>query len=310
MELLTIEQINETLSAKPEFKTQIISSLKNDFLSGIKAEGLVVRTKEEDETFISNYEKNIIPAKVEAEIGQKIKAVHDQYDNDLFELTGERKNGNEKTYDFMKRKIAELKEKVGKGGDQVDKDQLKQLQEKLKAFEGYVAPDEVNKLKEQYFRESINLKLGLSLDKKAIAVPAHITDEKQKQEFASTQREAIKMMFLNRFTAKQNAEGKTVYYEGETLLTNANDASPMTEEQIIAKHFSGYFVPETKPKAGAGSGGNGGGSDVNVEEAELKTKEEVTKYLEKKLGAKGVKVGSAEFSKEYQRILTAYGITQ
>jgi hypothetical protein len=305
---LTVEQIQEAITAKPELKTAVIGSLKEDFLTSLKSEGVTVRKKEEEAEFLSNYEKNIIPGKVEAEIGAKIKAVHDQYDNDLFELTGERKQPTEKTYEFMKRKLTEMKEKAGKGGkdDPVLADQIKELQSKLKQYEGYVAPDEVQKIKDSHFKENINFRLTAALEKKPIAVPAHITDEKQKQDYIAMQRNMIRADFMGRFTAKQNSEGQTVYYDGETLLTNEANASAMTEEQIIEKNYTGYFVPPAKPAGGAGSGASGSGKGADANEASLKTKAEVQEYLNKK----GLITGGQEFNKEYLRICKDYAITE
>jgi hypothetical protein len=114
----------------------------------------------------------------------------------------------------------------------------------------------------------------------------------------------LRSNFMGRFTAKQNGEGKTVYYEGEKLLTNTADASPMTEEQIIDFYYSGYFVP-TKAAGGAGSGAGAGTSDPN--EANLKTKSDVMTYLQ---DVKKLIVGGVDYNKEYQRIITAYGITK
>lgn len=303
---LTLDQIASEIAAKPELKTSLISSLKDEVIAGMQAEGRIIRTKEEEETFLTNYEKNTIPAKVQAEIGAKVKAVHDQYDNDLFELTGEKKAPNEKTYDFMKRKLAEMKaQKNGGDKDPVLADQIKELQAKLKERESYVAPDEVNKLKQKFFTEQIGFRLSASLDQANIAVPAHITDEKQKKEFIETQKRFIKNDFLTRFTAKQDESGNIVFYDGEKLLTDAKTAAPLTESDLVKANYTGYFVPEKKPSGGAGSGGDGKTKDVDVNEASLKTKAEVMTYLTKK----GMVSGGADFNKEYMRIIKDYAIT-
>jgi hypothetical protein len=266
---------------------------------------MIVRTKEEETEFITNYEKNVIPAKVQEEIRPKIKAVHDQYDNDLFELTGERKEHNEKTYDFLKRKLNDLKKQQAKGGDDpVLADQIKELKEKLKAVENFVSPDEVEKLKSKFFSEQIGFRISSALSSAPIAVPAHITDEKQKQQFIETQRRFIQADFLSRFTPKQDEAGNIVFYEGDKLLTDPKTAAPLSEAKLISENYSAYFVPEKKPTGGAGSGGTGG-KEKDVNEASLKTKAEVIKHLE----AKGMVSGSADFNKEYMRIVKDYAIT-
>jgi hypothetical protein len=305
---LTIEQLTAELTAQPELKKTILSSLKNDFTESLKAEGVILRSKDEETEFLKNYETNVIPTKVQAEIGAKIKAVHDQYDNDLLELLGEKKAPNEKTYDFMKRKLSELKAKKSGGNDDpVLADQIKELTAKLKERESYVAPDEVEKLKGKYFSEHVALRLTNSLDKKPIAVPAHITDENAKQQYIDQQRGFIRSAFMSKFTAKQDDKGNIVYYDGDKLLTDPKTAAPLTEEQLVDQHFAFYFVPAKAPAKGAGSGGaGGGGKEPDVNEANLKTKAEVIAHLK----AKGMTPGGADFNKEYSRIIKDYAITE
>jgi hypothetical protein len=300
---ITVEQITAEFTAQPELKTALIGLVESDVLTGLKSKGLVVRTKDEETEFINNYEKNVI--------GPKIKSVHDQYDNDLFELTGEKKLPTEKTYEFMKRKLTALKAESKAGNnDPVLADEIKALSAKLKERENYVAPDEVEKIKGKYFADSVSLRLGSSLDKKAISVPAHITDEKAKQSFIETQRRFIKNDFVSRFTAKQNDSGEIVYYEGDKLLTDAKTAAPKTEQQLIDESYSGYFVPDKKPAAGAGSGSGGSGKEPDANEATLKTKEDVLNYLTNKFEPEGIRQGNPKFNSEYGRIIKDYAITE
>lgn len=305
---LTAEQIQTAVTESPELKTALFGSLKPDFMASLKAEGVILRTTEEEQQFLANYEKTTLPTKVQEAIGAKIKEVHDQYDNDLFELTGERKQPNEKTYDFMKRKLNDLKAQAKGAGkdDPVLADQIKDLQTKLKEKENWVSADEVTKLKTQYFKDMLNFRLSNGLDKLAIAIPGHITDDNAKQQFASMQRNMIKVDFAQKFEAKQNEEGKIVFYLDGKIQTDTQTGEPLTEEQLIEKHYSPYLAPKTPAKGGSGSGPAGGsGGSGDPAEADLKNKVEVTEYLQKK----GMSPGSAEFNKEYKRIIAAYAIT-
>lgn len=302
---LTIDAVKSEITANPAFKTEVFSSLKDDFLSELKTSGLIIRSADEEQEYLTNYEKNIIPGKVEAQIGQKVKEVHDRYDTDLFEITGEKKNPNEKTYDFLKRKITELKNKPGKT-DSVDADKIRQMEEKLNSMKDYVSPDEITKLKNEFFGKEVSGKVIGSLSQLPIAVPPHITDEKAKQDYAAMQRNMIKADFLSRFIPKQDKDGNVVYYLDETLQTNPQTAKPLTEAELIAANYAGYFVPPATAKTGMGSGSGGQGGNVDVNEVSLKTKLEVQAFLNKK----GLNSGSREFNKEYSRILTAYAITQ
>ena len=306
---MTKEEVLAEAGKNPAFKTELVSSFKDDFIAGLKAEGTIFRKPDEEKEFLTNYEKSIIPAKVDAQIGEKIKAVHDAYDEDLFKLTGKRKTGNQKTYDFLKEQIEELKKAKPTDDNKILLDQLQTLKDEAEKKKDYVPKEELTKLQEKYFKDSINSKLASSLNTKAIAVPAHITDEKAKQEYVSTQRSMIKTDFLNKFTAKTDNEGNVVYYEGDKLLTNPHNAKPLTEDEIIAKHYTAYFAPETKTKTGAGSGGKNDKTS-DADEATLKTKADVLKHLNQKLNPKGILQGSAAFTTEYSRILTEQGITE
>lgn len=303
MDLATIQA---EIAKNPELKTGLVGALRDDVLTAVKSEGLVIRTKDEETEYLSNYEKNIIPSKVEAEIGKKVGEVHNRYDADIFEATGLKKGPNEKTYDFNKRVLKELAEQAKKGGgDETLRDQLKAANDALKKYEGYVAPEEVDKLKTSFFTKEVNGRLSMAIDKHVIAMPAHITDDSAKQEYANGIREVIKSQFNSRFTAKADADGNVTYYADGKLVVDPKTAKPLSEAEIIERNFQAYFVPAKKAKAGAGSGeGSGDGNDPT--EAELKTKEDVMAFLKKK----GLSSGSKEFTKEYSRIVTEQGITK
>ena len=70
----------------------------------------VLRTSTEEQTFLENHKTSVI----ESELPKKVGEIHTQYDNDLFELFGERKKGDQKTYHFLKEKFGSLKAKADK----------------------------------------------------------------------------------------------------------------------------------------------------------------------------------------------------
>ena len=73
-------------------------------------ESFVMRTEAEEKTFLENYGKKI----EEEVIPSKISELHTRYDDDIFSVTGLKKNPTEKTYDFTKRVLAEFKTKAEK----------------------------------------------------------------------------------------------------------------------------------------------------------------------------------------------------
>ncbi|MEI8142837.1 MAG: hypothetical protein WCG90_08225 [Chitinophagia bacterium] len=256
---------------------------------------------------MDNYEKTIIPAKVEAEIGNKIRETYDRLDKDIEEVTGLKKGPHEKTYDFNKRVLAKLKADAaaGTGGDDVLRQQLEQAQKQLEERKDYVPKSELEKLQSQYFTKEVNGRVHAAIGKHVIAVPAHITDEAAKKQYADSQARFIAGDFLSRFTAKADAEGNLTFFEGDKLLTDTKTAKPITEAQLIEQHYGAYFTPTKAPGKGAGSGKGDGGSGTDAAEADLKTKEDVANYLSKK----GLVIGDRAFNDEYKRILTEQGIT-
>lgn len=122
--MVTFEDIQEALKDE-SMKGKLVTALTPDVQKALESTGMIIRSKEQDEAYVN---AKVEPL-VEVKIKDQIKSVHEKYDQDLLELTGDRKKPEEKTYDFLKRKIAEIK--ASKGGDDVDKDKLKSLQDSL-----------------------------------------------------------------------------------------------------------------------------------------------------------------------------------
>ncbi len=304
---MQLAEIQTAFAANPELKTALVGALREDVLTAVKGEGFHVRSSDEDAEFISNYEKNTLPGKVAAEIGGKVKEVHDRYDADILEATGLKKGPNEKTYEFNKRVLKELKSQAEKGGgDDILKQKLEAAQGQLKQYEGYIAPDEVNKIKTGYLQKIIKGNMAQAFAK-PIAVPAHITDEAQQKQYVGGIKSMIETQFLAKYTPKEDQEGNLVYYEGDKLQVEAKTNKPLTEADLIARDFSAYFAPEKKPGAGAGSGAGTGSGQGDVAETDLKTKADVMKHLTE---TKKLVSGDKEFNKEYSRIIKEQGITE
>lgn len=304
---MELAEITAALAAKPELKTGLIGALREDVLTVLKTDG-IYRTKEEEQAFLENYEKSIIPSKVDAQIGDRIRETYNRIDKDIEEVTGLKKGPHEKTYDFNKRVLAKLKADAAAGnggGDEVLRQQLEAAQKELEQRKDYVPKSELEKIQSQYFTKEVNSRIQAALGRHQIAAPAHITDDAAKKQYTDAQTRFISADFLSRFTAKQDAEGNLTFFEGDKLLTDSKTAKPLTEAEIIEKHYGAYFIPAKQPGKGAGSG-SGSGGDSDPVEADLKTKAEVGEYL----AQKGLVVGDRKYNDEYKRILAEQGITK
>lgn len=112
----------------PVNKDELVKDLDNpEYLNlvseTLKKKEFTVQSKDEHNTFRENFKKDVI----EKEIPERINQVHNQYDKDVTELTGLKRETNEKTYDFVKRalkannsdalkkEVDELKKQIAEG---------------------------------------------------------------------------------------------------------------------------------------------------------------------------------------------------
>lgn len=109
---------------------------------------------------------------VEKKIGERVKTIYDQIDNDVFSILGEKpgtdENGQkkEKTYDFIKRQISEFKSLKDKATE-LEKDpiisKLKQDLEKAKSDgSGALIKQELETAKQQWLKREEELKNQLA----------------------------------------------------------------------------------------------------------------------------------------------------
>ena len=144
---------------------------KDEVLKFIEEKGdadFIIRTGDEDKTFLENYGKKI----EEEVIPSKISELHNRYDEDVFAVTGLKKNPTEKTYDFVKRvlasyktdaeksgtlvkEIADLKKQIADGtGDRKTHDDLEAVQKAYKELQE-AKDKEIGTLKSDYDKYKI-----------------------------------------------------------------------------------------------------------------------------------------------------------
>jgi hypothetical protein len=214
---------------------------KDEALKYIETKGdaeFVVRTAEEDNTFLQNHAK-----KVEEEvIPGKISELHNRYDEDIFSVTGIRKAANEKTYDFTKRVLAEFKTKAEKAdvlereiadlkkqikdgtGDKKTLADLEAVQTAYKELQEKSA-NEVNGLKKQSEQKEIRYEITSALSgysyKKGITEPV---------------RKAFIDQVINELTSTaEMREGKLVFLDkaGNPLRNAHNALNPYTAKELL-----------------------------------------------------------------------------
>jgi len=152
---------------------------KEEALKYIEEKGdsnFVVRTEEEETNFLTNHAKKI----EEEVIPSKIGDLHKRYDEDIFSVIGVRKEPTEKTYEFVKRVLTDLKTKAEQGsalqdeisslkqqiadgtGDKKVLEDLKAVQKAYKELED-TKTKEVTDLKSEYDKFKVKAEITSAL---------------------------------------------------------------------------------------------------------------------------------------------------
>ena len=276
----TDDQIAEMLM--PEVQTRL-------------SETHVIRTKEDDESYLSSH----VSQGVDAKIGARIGEIHQQYEDDIFEITGLRKKVNEKAYEFNKRLLKELKTKSdNSGGDQGLKDQIQSLTEALTQKDTEYA-SKLTEVQTASFKKQLEIVTSGVFDKQQIATPPHIVSDEDKLKYINNQKRLLKQDFLNTFTPKEDNEGNITFYIGDKLQVNQKDGKPLTAEELIADNYGSYFnVAESKKQGGAGSGKDG------IPSNGFTTTEQIYEHLK----SKGLEMMTPEFNQAAIKLKIEYGI--
>lgn len=293
--MIVLKDIQEAVGANPAFLTEILGNYEKDSITYLGTKGFTIRNKTDDDSFIENQLK----AEEDRIVAPAVKKIHDAYDKDLKELFGETKGNHEKTYDFLKRKISEIQKKVGDTTDPVLKEQLTELQGKIKQME----IDHAKALEDkdtEFFSKEIDMMLGQSLEKGSIAIPAHLTTEDQKQTYVANQRKMIKSDFKGAFVAKKDKDGNLVFYKDDKPLVSTKDGKPLSADAILDEHYGNYFIKQSsKKQQGTGTG------KLNTEgKIVYTTKDEVMEAVK----ALGIKEHTDAFTKKYTELCTESGL--
>ena len=256
-------------------------------------------------------------------LGQRIGEIYGGLDADILAASGIAKNGTEKTYDYAKRVIADIKGQAGKvdeltsqitslqaektrlegiiangGGDAETKRQLTQAQTDLAAVTKSYA-----ELKTQFDTEKGNHAkelFGIRLDgefAKATSglkfksdIPSSVADVILAQTVAK-----VKGMYPEYIDDGKG--GKVLAFKdgenGAIMRNPEKNLNPYTAAELVEKELKTMGILETgRQQQGAGSGaGSGAGMTI----AGARTQNEAYEIITSGLMAQGLTVGSKEF---------------
>lgn len=285
-------------------------------------------------TLSTNDEANVLNTK----IGQ----MHGQYEADVLSITGLNKNGDEKSFDYMKRaltefktkadgagtlqskitayetEITDLKKQISEGkGDEVIRQQLKDAQTQLNALNTQAQTEKQNweKEKETLTAQFAQSQIAIHADKASAGLKfkpnltANIT---------GTLVEAAKSQILSTYKSEivKTSEGKQVLQfrneAGEILLNPSNLQKPYTFEELLKESPILKDVLETdrkQPGTGTEQPGKGNVELVDlVDISSAKTQVIADELIEKHLMQNGMLRGTVAFKDAAMKIRNEQGV--
>ena len=259
-------------------------------------------------------------------IGQKTGEIYGGLDADILAASGIAKNGTEKTYDYAKRVIGEIKAQAGnatelqnqiaeltkekgrleqviaKGGADAE---TKRALEQAKADLGNVTR-EYAELKTKYDTaqtEHEKALFGMKIDgefAKATAGLKFKADLPASVVSVLTEQAVAKVKAMNPEYIDDGNGGKVLAFmdNGTPRRNPENNLRPFTAAELVAKELTTMGVLETgRKQTGAGShgGGTGGQGSGTVDLSGARTQDEAHEIIVKQLLAQGKVNGTKEF---------------
>jgi hypothetical protein len=201
----------------------------------------IVRTEEEEATFLANHAK-----KIEEEIiPSKISELHTRYDEDIFAVTGMKKSPTEKTYDFTKRVLNEFKTKaeksevlekeIGSLKKQItdgtgDKKTLADLEAVQKAYK---------ELEDSKNKEVSNLKSEYDKFKVRAEITSALSGMTFKKNIPESALKALTDQVINDLTEVASyQDGKLVFLKDGVPMRNSHNAlNPYTAKELLEERM-------------------------------------------------------------------------
>ena len=263
----TPEELTAAVAANPALQAHLVGA--------VKSANYVVRTADEETSFI----------------GTKTKEIYDGLDKDLFDASGIAKEPTEKTYDFGKRvvktlkeattplqtKITELETAIANGnGDATMRAQLEQLQQKEQTWQ-----QEQQKLQQQLQEKDVRLAIREGL--RDLKYDASVKDSIRK-----TMVDAATSRLMSLARIQKNADdSETVVFvrDGKTLLNK--DGQPADAAYLLGEELKDVLDNGQQGQGGGagpqggtgGQGGSKGGTLPAARPATVNTQRKVIDWL-------------------------------
>ena len=299
---ITLEQINDAFENNPDLKGQFIENF---------------RGSEDGQALLNNYAQNHWDSK----IGDEIGSLHGKYDDDFSEVLGIKKPDGVKSYIFWKEQVQKLKE----GSDPeliATKDaEIARLQ---KAIESNAGSEHFKTMYEKLPGESESRVSELNAELEALKgqirsgkIESLINKAMSGFEFNSDLPEEVRSSYIDGIVskliegAKVMEDGTVTFYENNEPILDSKTLAKMDAGAILKSKFASILAKKETT--------NGGGVDPNKVDpanpnrlgasgsiASAKTQVQLNDAIKTELIGKGLKKGSAEYSKEADALFAEY----
>lgn len=258
-------------------------------------------------------------------IGTKIGELHGQYDTDVLTTSGIAKNQGEKTYDYNKRVISELKAKAAKAeelttkisdldtkikdyeqqfkdgkGSEALAQKLKDAEAKSLQLENQLATEKTNwEKKEGEFTSQISsVKIDTEFEKATSGLKFKVGFEDDVQSvLISNAKQTILSKYKPDFI-DDNKGGRMLVFrdeKDEILLNHENAMKPFTANELIQIQLKTVLDPG-KQQPGVGTKTPKPGGELTEDFSTARTKVEFDEMTKQYLLKKGILKGSGEFA--------------
>ena len=263
-----------------------------------------------------------------AVIAAKTSKIYGDLDSDILSVSGVSKGGTEKTYDYAKRVITELKGKAdsvgsletqvrsltqknaqleksiaeGNGNEQLTKE-LKQAKADLASvtLQFTELQKQNNEMASKYEKDLFNIQVEGEL-KSALANVKFKPELPDSATKVLMQQAIDKVKGMNPELIDDGKGGKVMVFKdanGAILRNQATNLNPYTAAELLNQELDGMGILD-KGRQGAGGGtspipsGNAGNASLSIEGA--KTRTEAYEIITNVLTQQGLKVGTSEFN--------------
>lgn len=263
-----------------------------------------------------------------AVIGQRVGEIYGGLDNDILSASGIAKNGTEKTYDYAKRVIGELKTQ---GGDIAAKQkEIDALTKEKARLEGVIASGgsdaETKKALTQAKADLANVTkeytdLKTKFDAAEQNYAKQLMDVRMEGEFAKASSgikfkadlpKTVTDVLMGQAVARVKAMnpeyiddgkgGKVLAFmqNGTPMRNPERNLNPYTASELVEKELRDMGVLETPRKQTGGgtdpnAGGQKGGATIAVDISAARSQNEANEIITKQLLDQGLTVGSQKF---------------